>query len=274
MEYAINIGYFTKKLKMEMEEIAPVIAKAGFTALDYTPSLKNDDWKADTYKNLEICERNGLKVHQTHAPFNRYNTYGDDYLTYLDRAFEMTKIMKAQYMVVHGDEFDFDNSTYSTQKAIAYNYELFAPYVEKAAKENIILAFENVFQDMGPDKVRLCSKVEELKELIEKFHSENVCCCWDFGHGQVAFGSEQDEKIRYMGKLIKCTHIHDNYYGADLHLPPFLGDIDWKSCKKALNDINYDGNLSLELVYGNIPKALIDTFVKYLYESISYFNNL
>jgi len=275
MKYSINLDYFTTQLKWDIEHIAPVISKAGFTALDYTPDLSSVNWKEQAYLDLEVCKKNGLKIHQTHAPYNRYGQWGkDEYLVALERAYEITKIFGAKYMVVHGDEYDFENNAFSEEKAIAYNYELFAPYVEKGIKDNIDIAFETVFQDLTPDKVRYCSKFDELKGLIEKYNSENVCCCWDLGHAQLAFGDEHADKIRAMGKHIKCTHIHDNYYGKDLHLPLFMGNIDLKACKMAFDDIAYEGDYSLEIVYGNIPKSLTDNFIKYLYESLVLFTTI
>lgn len=42
---SINIDYFTQKLKWDIEKIAPIIAKTGFTALDYTPNIHIDNWQ-------------------------------------------------------------------------------------------------------------------------------------------------------------------------------------------------------------------------------------
>lgn len=264
MKYSINFTYLTKEL--EAEKAAHMISKAGFKALDYTPPVKDDAWEKIMLKNMSIFEKENLCVHQTHAPFNRYGGYGDNLKQFLERAFEATERMNAKYMVVHGDEFNFENDDYSPEKALIYNYDLFAPIVERAAAKNINIAFENVFEDGGKDKPRFCSRVEDLKELIERFNSDNVCCCWDFGHAGVAFGEEQPEKIKYMGKHIKCTHVHDCGHNYDLHLPPFLGDINWKECMNAMSEINYSEILSFEFVYGKIPEELAETFLKSMTE--------
>ena len=170
----------------------------------------------------------------------------------------------AKYLVVHGDEFDFDNMQYSPEKALQYNYELFAPYVERAAKLGIKIAFETVFEDGYKNRPRFSSKIEDLKALIDKFNSCNVCCCWDFGHAGLSFGNDHAKNIEKMGSLIECTHVQDYGHNFDLHLLPFLGENDWAALMAALSKTGYSGNLTYELVYGAIPESLGNEFAKYL----------
>ena len=235
MNYGINLGYLTKKAPFETA--AKILAESGFTTLDYTPNYKAEDWEALTYKNLQIIEKNGLSVHQTHAPFNRYGQYGENYMIFTERALQETIMMGAKYMVIHGDEFDFDNTEYTPEKALEYNYNLFAPIVEKAAANNVKIAFETVFEDDFKNNPRFCSKAEDLKALIEKFNTETVCCCWDFGHAGISFGEKHAEKILELGKYIECTHVQDYGHNTDLHLPPFLGDNNWDECMSAFAKI-------------------------------------
>jgi len=262
---SVNISYFTKEI--EMKDAAVIISKAGFENLDYTPPIEREDWEIVMNHDMGIFAKESLHVHQTHAPFDRYDTHGEEHIKRIYRVLDATERMGAEFMVVHGDEFDFKNEEYSPERALEYNYELFAPIVEKAAGMNVNIAFENVFKD-GPDwKGRYCSKSEELLTIIEKFNSDNVCCCWDFGHAGVAFGDEHPEKIRELGKYIKCTHVHDCGHEQDLHLPPFLGDNNWRACMQAMKDINYTGILSFELVYGKIPEIFATQFAGSLFET-------
>lgn len=263
MNYGINIKYLDKRILMD--KVAECVAMAGLGALDYTPDCSKDTWKRDLDKNMEIFRKNGLTVHQTHAPFNRYGQYDDGFMDYVERTLEATALMGAKFMVVHGDEFDFNNMKYTPDEARMYNYKLFSPIVDKAISLGIKIAFENVFEDNFENgRPRFCSEVEDLKALIEMFNSENVCCCWDFGHAGVAFGEKQPEKIRVIGNHIKCTHVHDCGHNHDLHLPPFLGDNDWDACMKAMKDINYDGDITFEMVYGKIPEGMLKSFTGYM----------
>lgn len=260
MHYGINVNYLAKKTSFE--KAVKAVSQAGFTTLDYTPDCTKDTWEADMNQALEIITSAGLSVHQTHAPFNRYNRHGEHHRVRVQRALQATRVSNAKYMVVHGDEFDFENIEYTPQKALEYNYEFFAPFVEEAAASNIKIAFETVFEDSN--RPRFCSQADDLQALIERFHSDTVCCCWDFGHAGVSFKDEQPQKILQLGKYIECTHVHDCGHHSDLHLPPFLGDIKWDACMSAFSQIGYQGNLTFEMVYGEIPDAFVQAFADYL----------
>lgn len=260
----MNFEFFVKK--NSVENSAKIIKEAGFTVADYTPNLLSEDWLQDTKNSIKIFEKENLKVHQTHGPYNRYKKYGDMYKECLDRVFEASIMLGADYLVVHGDEFDFKNLEYTPQKALEYNYELFAPIVEKAEKTNLKIAFETVFEDMGVP--RFCSEAEDLKALIEKFNTDTVCCCWDFGHAGLSFKEKHAEKIEYLGKYIECTHIQDYGHKLDLHLPPFLGDNDWGALMKALKNTGYKGNLVFEMVHGVMPQNMQKPFADYMMETV------
>lgn len=255
-----------------------LIKNIGFDSIDYTSSdLKRQDCVERAYLENELIRSRGLCVCQTHAPYNRYDQYGDVFTSALERAYEITKIFGAKYLVVHGDEFDFENDTYSPEKALAYNYEIYVPYVERAERDGIAIAFETVFQDISKEMGRFTSKAEELLALIEKFNSSSAVCCFDTGHAHISFGDEQADKIRLLGKHIKCTHIHDNRLGQDLHLPLFTGDSDLLAIRRAFADIEYDGIFSLEL--GGAPKINLlpqglEAFTKYSFEALKCFDAL
>ena len=263
MEYSINIDYIAKT--MSMEKAARLVSQTGFTALDYTPPVTKDNWEQLMYEHLDIFTRNNLHVHQTHAPFNRYNHHKDKHLLFCERALTATKELNATYMAVHGDEFPFAQLEYTPERALTYNYDLFAPFVEKATAWNFGIAFENVFVDMT--KPRFCSDVLELKTLIERYNTPTVSCCWDFGHANVAFGKEQPQKMAQIAEYISCTHIHDNYYGKDLHLPPFFGEINWEKCMEVLKHSHYQGNLNFEFGYAAIPEILAKDYLKQFYKT-------
>lgn len=258
MELSINISYISKTVGDT--EAARLLSENGFTALDYTPSVANDDWKAEMHEKLKIFNEFGLHVHQTHAPFNRYGKWGDKHRLCVERALEATAEMGAKYMVVHGDEFDYNNLEYSHDAALAYNHDYFLPYVEAAEKNGVNLAFENLFCEPNHSP-RFCSQTEELVSLIKSFNSRAVSCCWDFGHGHISFKENLPSKTAEVAELITCTHVHDNNSHSDEHLPPFFERIDWKACMDVLRSANYNGTLSYELVHGAIPPSAMPDFI-------------
>ena len=125
-----------------------------------------------------------------------------------------------------------------------------------------------IAQDALPDMVYTST-------MIERFNDPAVRCCWDFGHARCAFGTEgMLEAMRLVGEYLCCTHVHDNYYGKDLHLTPFLGNIDWEAHMACLGEMGYQGKLSFEMVYGRIPDALMEKWLKGVYEVGEYLNGL
>lgn len=260
MEYGINIGFLTKNISME--KAAELVSRVGFTVLDYTPPVHEDNWKETMNSHKKIFDFYGLSVHQTHAPFNRYGSYGDvkNHKKCLDRCAEASEAMGAKYIVVHGDEFDKENMTFSPKAALEYNHNMFLPYVERAEKHgDYKIAFETVFED-SPSFRRFTSNIDELEALIKSFDSDSAVCCWDFGHAHVSFKKNHTSNVKRMGGLIQCTHLHDNA-GNDSHQIPMTGDIDWKSVMSSFHEIGYNGNLSVEYAHGNIPESLTEQFL-------------
>ena len=87
-------------------------------------------------------------------------------------------------------------------------------------------------------------------------YQEYVCAniaeagnCYDAGHVHAYFGDKYNYglfKNRYY-----CIHLHDNFGSEDEHLLPFDGTLDWPYVLKQLKNNNYDGPLTLEIIYHN-----------------------
>ena len=266
MEYGINIEYFLKSCSLAKS--AKMLSNAGFTMLDYTPPINQDDWKDCMKNSLKIFNDNGLTVHQTHAPFNFDGRCGskDQHKLYLDRCEEATEYMGAKYMVVHGDEFDFENFKYAPELAFEFNHKYFLPYVERSKGKKYKLAFETLFSD---HKGRFTANPQELLDLIASYKSDSVVCCWDFGHAHVDLWSGAYDWIRKFGKLIKCTHVHDNV-GNDSHQMPFTGVINWSETMKAIKEIGYQGVMSIEYSHGKMPEDMMENFVELTYKAVKH----
>lgn len=43
---------------------------------------------------------------------------------------------------------------------------------------------------------------------------------------------------------------------------PFLGETDWELGMKTLKEVNYEGDLTFELVYGCLPQELVFDYIK------------
>ena len=277
MELGMSLDYLLKKRgtteKRDLSEAAALCRKAGFVYVDYSPDYKSADWAEKAKRDREILDRAGLIVEQTHAPFNRYGQHPEDMFgTYYKNLFEASKIVGAKYVVVHADEYRTVDH-YDEKEAEDFAYEFLAPHVDYAKKNGMTVAIENVFEDsirrcpQFDGKSRYGSRIHELKGIIERFDDPDVQCCWDFGHASCAFGADgMLEPMKEIGKYLCCTHVHDNYYEKDLHLVPFLGNVNWEAHMKALREMNYRGKFSFELVYGSCPDALMEKWLSHVHE--------
>ena len=269
-ELGINPSYFMRvpknDRKRDIYECIDLVNKAGFKCVDLSAEKLGG---ADAFELREFLEKRGMRANQTHCPFNRYEN--DNYESFASRVMksaENSYNVGAKIFVVHGDEYDFSKE-WTTEKAMQFNYDFFAPAVEYCEKHGMKVAFENVFEDM-PNKPRLGSKISDLTTLVDKFGSENVGICWDIGHGKVAGGDNHLAILEEAGKRVISTHVHDNCHGKDLHQYPFLGDCDWSETMSTFKKIGYSGEFTFEFVYGNIPDALIEDYIAIFYKTGKY----
>ncbi len=264
MEIGINLEYVRKRPageKRTVQEAARLCREIDFTHLDYTGQYREADWERRAHEDRAVLDALNLPVEQSHAPYNRYGSYApDDFLEYLDRSFRSAAILGAKYMVIHADEY-IPLDHWDPKEIAEKMYELYAPYVDFAKKQGLCVAVENLFDDHArPDvegRSRFTDRVEEVLMMIGRFHDPSVVCCWDFGHGNCAYGKKHvAEALRMAAPHVRCTHVHDNYYGKDLHLMPFLGELDWAEHMRILKETGYPGRLTYEFVYGQIPDAI------------------
>ena len=270
----INPGYLLMKHSnqqpKDLGRAIELCRNAGFSRFDYLSDVVRDDWRECALRERELFDRSGCLVHQSHCPFFHYDPEGvEKFLRYALRAVEAAAMLGADYLVVHADEYRVTDC-YDPDAIRDWTCELLEPVVEAAQKHRIVLALENLFEDhCGPQvdgRTRYTGTVDELLAVLEYFDSPTVRCCWDFGHAQCSDAAAQPRALAKCGKYVVCTHVHDNYYGRDLHLPPYFGEVDWTEQMKMLRDFHYNGSLMLELVYGNIPEPLLPDYLAFTHK--------
>ena len=158
--------------------------------------------------------------------------------------------------VIHPGTVVDEDLRYRPDASLERNRAYLAPYVALGAKLGVRIALENgvcqpwdedppVFRDVSPG-------FEELIALTDGFNEEygkEVCgICFDFGHAHLAH-CDIPAAIRRVGRRLRVTHVHDNDGSGDLHRPVGEGTIDWQSAVRALKEIGYDEELSLELYF-------------------------
>ena len=158
--------------------------------------------------------------------------------------------------VIHPGTVVDEDLRYRPEASLERNRAYLAPYVALGAKLGVRIALENgvcqpwdedppVFRDVSPG-------FEELIALTDGFNEEygkEVCgICFDFGHAHLAH-CDIPAAIRRVGRRLRVTHVHDNDGSGDMHRPVGEGTIDWQSAVRALKEIGYDEELSLELYF-------------------------
>lgn len=211
----------------------------------------------ENYKEIfeDITHNCNIIFNVAHAPihfpffFNDYYTLNekDIYEQRILKSIELSSLINVKWMVIHIGTMLDGNGKYNLEKSVAENIKYLKKFVECAIKNNIKIAIEN-----GTNMAKeVTPSIDELINIVDYYNNlyktEILGICFDFGHANVGKLNIYEE-IKKVGNRLHVTHIHDNF-GTDTHNFPYNGDIDWKPVIKALQEINYDGELTLEVRY-------------------------
>jgi len=114
---------------------------------------------------------------------------------------------------------------------------------------------------------RYCQNPDELCDIADAL---GIGICWDFGHANInakGSGIPQSEALAYVGSRLKVLHVNDNVAEDDLHLPPFIGNTDWKDAMKGLASTGFNGLFNYELGTARIASSLRDDFARYIVDA-------
>lgn len=237
------------------------VVKKGFKYLDFnfadwsdspdSPFAK-DDWREWILSVKEYSEKNGVKFVQAHGPL--YNIFGEDTERkrlndkLCIRSLEATAMLEIPWVVFHAGTFEGEFDRAHIEELRRHNVEWFTPLVEACETFGTGIALENmadVFGEQQNMKNCYCSSTDDLIELVDSFHSDRVGICWDTGHANVN-RSNQPYDLKKIGSRLKALHIQDNNGIDDQHMPPYHGNIEWKSLMRALHEIDYAGPFTFE----------------------------
>lgn len=276
MQRSIQIAYnelFEKKCSLA--------AAAGFhyIAVDFTQIEDTTEyaWNVHTENIQRILEKNGLVCIQSHPYF--YGMAESSEIMVEEREFAIRQAiiasakLGAKWCALHPRTSV--NSGFKRSVSLEDNRRAFSNYLEVAVKYGTCLGAENLRTNgtIRPVKSQYCSNYEDLCELVDSFHDEHMRICWDFGHANLMH-FDQAEAVRYLGKRICCTHVHNNNGVDDLHLTPETGTVDWTRVMPALASIGFDGPLTLETHCYHTDDDLLLSFAKYNYACLAYLEKL
>ncbi len=241
----------------EMKAIE-LISQAGFDAIDYTMSKTAKDGNildSDNYKSYinELCEtakRNNIFFNQGHAvtgvgiddPEIAYKVLAEKNI----RCLEIAGLMGMKTLVVH----PYGTSRYigHEEETFLRNMKYFKMLVPYAEEFGVKIACENMFcgdKKRGVVRGSICSNPYEHAMYVDEMNSPFFVACLDTGHCALA-GREPQDAIRVLGNRLGALHVHDNDYKDDMHTLPGLSEMNWDEITKALAEIDYQGDFTLE----------------------------
>ena len=239
------------------EKAIELIGKAGFDCWDFSMfnmclwnwsanapfegdhPLKGDNYLSFARELRKIGEACGMECNQSHAPFP---TDKPQVKGYLKRAIECTAEAGGKICVIH------PVNNWDAERNAEFYFELL-PF---AKEHGVKIATENMWnwtRENGLDQAAraACSHHDDFVAHLDAVNDEFFVACLDIGHAEMkGLDTSAPEMIRAIGNRLGALHIHDNDRWKDLHRIPFSGSIDWAEVIKALKEVDYKGEFTLE----------------------------
>ena len=273
--------------KAKIEESVRLCGEAGYRVMDMNfydcTSFKlpfvTDEWDSWIHGICDVADQYHIEFSQAHANFYNFCDPNAENKEFLDRmvlrSIDCAKILGVKWLVIHaGTDFASPHLVRSSKEK---NIEYFKPVIEYAAKNNVGIAIENLWDlNIAPLR-RYTTTAEELVDLVDALHMdyENVGICWDVEHADI-MKQTQVPALKMIGKRLKATHISDNVGINYDHVLPFSGYTNWAEFMKLLKEIEYRGDFTYEIhrYTSQIPDALVPAALKYSVEVGNYLLSL
>ncbi len=261
-------------------EIVDMLYDAGFDAIDYSffdisrynPDVSEAEYKQRFTELRKYAEDKGLYFNQSHAPHP--SSLLDEAFT--KRRFDelITALKNSSYLgvrniIIHPLQHLRYYTGENVEALYEMNLEFYAKLIPYCKEYGITVCTENMWQYYGDsNKIwdSTCSRAEEFVRYIDGVNSPYIKACLDIGH-TVLVGENPVKMIKTLGNRIAALHVHDNDGIHDSHTLPFHGIIKWNEVAKALKDINYQGEITLEtegFFSKSFPREIYPEATKYM----------
>ena len=219
-----------------------MLKDAGFDGVDYDirDYQLGDDFREIAKEIKAMLDEIGLTCVQVHAPHNFVHGTAMDFSNHkyreTFRSIEFTQILGAKYCVIHGSPVP--DGPLSGQ-FMEHNYLYYKTFEEEARRCGILIGVENL-------KFGILPRPEYVNRMLGMLGTEVYYPHVDMGHSALV-GVEPDVFLKKLNCLpVRAIHVHDFNVQTD-HVLPFLGKSSWDRIVKALVDIGYEGDLSMEI---------------------------
>ncbi|MBP5639360.1 MAG: sugar phosphate isomerase/epimerase [Victivallales bacterium] len=233
----------------------------GYETIDYQEfvdtnnplfSMNDADFAAEMKAQRAEIESVGIEIIQTHGPWrwppmDATKEDREERFEKMSRAILGTALLGSHNFVIHPILPWGASQDPEPQKLHDMNLEFMGRLCDVARQHDVIVCFENMpFRNIGLATPQACLA------FAEEMNSPFFKICLDTGHCSV-LGLSPADCVRQLGtKWLQVLHVHDNNGANDLHWVPYLGTIDWQDFTNALQEIGFNGSVSLETY---IPKG-------------------
>lgn len=252
----------------EFHEAMNFVKQAGFKEVDFpfnTPMMLRENWKEDIRAKAAIAKEAGVHIRYAHLPFDYPKEgcgYGwEEFETASFRAMDMAKELGVDCAAVHPRTYM--TREYDAEREHEEALRFMKPYCEYARKIGLALGLENMRgpgQSAPKEIRRFCEEVDDLIGMADEL---GTGICWDTGHANISAQAQKESLIK-VGKRLKMVHINDNFAEDDVHIAPFVGNVDWNGVAEGLKAVNYQGSLNLEVNCRKLPEEVRAGYAAYM----------
>lgn len=225
-------------------------------------NVTDEQIKEHFTKLKAAADKADFEVGQTHSAFSGHpRNYDFDYDEIVKRqiaSIKATHYLGSKYCVVHpiilpGRIYDLKK-----QEAFDKSVEFYRRLIPTLVEYDVYCCIENMWM-VDPVYGHICatilSRATEMVEMCEVL-GERFKICVDVGHGNLT-QDDPAEMVRIAGDKLAVLHTHGTDGISDLHTFPYAAHqaphgikpmyTNWEDFMKALDDVNYRGNLSFEI---------------------------
>lgn len=251
MKISTQCKFFLKNISSR-KEVVDILAEAGYDCIDFSFfELPCGDNLENEFAELKKYAASlGVTFNQAHAPFP--TSVGDEekdreIFGNVVRAMELASILGVKHIIVHPKEHLNYKGNEELLKKI--NFDFYTSLIPYCEKYNIKVAIENMWQwDTNRSCISssTCALPAEHAEYVDMLNSPWFVACLDIGHAALV-GEDITVAIKTLGHdRLKALHVHDVDYKKDKHTLPGVEKLNYTEIAEALNEIDYDGELTLE----------------------------
>lgn len=249
----------------ELETAVPLIANAGFCLVELCGDRGHlSDWRADPVGTRRMFADAGIKVGSVHSPAIGWNNDSPDETVRrasIEEAiacFSQAAAVGAQVVICHANTSSDAHTLEEFERNWARSVDSLAILAHEAKAAGVKMAVENLPARGTP---RPCATIPQVRRMIEGF-GDHVGICLDAGHSNANGISAADEVIQAGSRLL-ALHIQDtDGLGDDQHWVPGHGTTDWEAFLGALDEIDFCGLRTFEVIHGDEIPALLEQVSK------------